>query len=414
MNKVFIKNYKGFTEDVITLKDVNFLVGENSTGKTSLLKLINILCSQQFWFGQEFNNSEVELGYFEEIKNKSTSDDFFSIGLDKHEEQKRVVFKFVEERSVPKTHFVKYSNSEYDILIKITKKQIHYRYKEATESEFKKWCTDFDFPKKYKILDVSFSEIPLFVIFTIIEDRIGSGKQKKSQPISLDTILYKKYLWLAPIRAKAKRIYESYVTKFSPEGEHIPAIIRNLLTNTSKNERSKILRILNEFGRDSNLFDEILVRNYSSSSSSPFEILIKYQDNTIKLPNVGYGVSQALPIIIEILSSKETTFSIQQPEVHLHPKAQAALGSFLFNSVAKDNNNFIIETHSDYTINRFRYSLSKKERKDINAQIIFFERTKKGNTIKHLNIDSDGSFSSKVPDAYRDFYIDEELKMLEL
>ncbi|MEX0597691.1 MAG: AAA family ATPase, partial [Candidatus Paceibacterota bacterium] len=324
------------------------------------------------------------------------------------------VFKFVEESSVPKTQFVKYSNNKYDILIKITNKQIHYRYKEATDSEFRKWCTDFDFPKKYRILDVRYSEIPLFVIFTIIEDRIGSGKRIKSQPISLDTILYEKYLWLAPIRAKAKRIYESYVTKFSPEGDHIPAIIRNLLTNTSKSEQSKILKILTEFGRDSNLFDEILVRNYSSSSSSPFEILIKYQDNTIKLPNVGYGVSQALPIIIEILSSKKTTFSIQQPEVHLHPKAQAAFGSFLFNSVIKDGNNFIIETHSDYTINRFRYNLNKKEKKGINAQIIFFERTKQGNKIKHLNIDTDGSFSSKVPDSYRDFYIDEELKMLEL
>jgi len=100
--------------------------------------------------------------------------------------------------------------------------------------------------------------------------------------------------------------------------------------------------------------------------------------------------------------------------VHLHPRAQAAFGSFLFNATTKDNNTFLIETHSDFTINRFRYSLSKKEKSRVSSQVIFFEREGHTNTISHLEINSDGSFASDVPISYREFFIGEELQLLEL
>src|SRR5690554_1792152 len=102
MEKIFIKNYKGFKHQIISLEEINFLVGENSTGKTSLLKVINLLSSHEFWFDYEFNNNEVELGYFEEIINKQTTDNFFRLGIEKQingddiEEKRtfRVLFEF--------------------------------------------------------------------------------------------------------------------------------------------------------------------------------------------------------------------------------------------------------------------------------------------------------------------------------
>ncbi len=134
----------------------------------------------------------------------------------------------------------------------------------------------------------------------------------------------------------------------------------------------------------------------------------------MKLPNVGYVVSHSLTLIVEILSSKSHTFSIQQPEVHLHPKAQAAFGSFLFNATLKDKNSFLIETHSDFTINRFRYCLSKKTDTKIDSQVLFFERKKDANSIVGIEIEKNGSFKNGVPNSYREFFIDEELKLLEL
>ncbi|WP_373942610.1 AAA family ATPase [Polaribacter sejongensis] len=83
MEKIFLKNYKGFKHQIISLEKINFLVGENSTGKTSFLKVINLLSSAEFWYDYEFNNNEVELGYFEEIINKQTTDNFFRLGIEK-------------------------------------------------------------------------------------------------------------------------------------------------------------------------------------------------------------------------------------------------------------------------------------------------------------------------------------------
>ena len=82
MKKIFLKNYKGFDEVVIPLKEVNFLVGENSCGKTSILELINVINSFEFQYKGLFNNEEVELGYFEEILSKFSKEDFFSIGIE--------------------------------------------------------------------------------------------------------------------------------------------------------------------------------------------------------------------------------------------------------------------------------------------------------------------------------------------
>lgn len=82
MKKIYFKNFKGFQEHIIELCDINFLVGENSTGKTSFINLVNLLCSQEFWFNYQFNNSEIEFGYFEEILSKISLEKCFQIGTE--------------------------------------------------------------------------------------------------------------------------------------------------------------------------------------------------------------------------------------------------------------------------------------------------------------------------------------------
>ncbi|SFC46043.1 Predicted ATPase [Flagellimonas taeanensis] len=424
MERIFLKNYKGFKHQVVNLDEMNFLVGENSTGKTSFLKVINLLSSSEFWYTYEFNNNEVELGYFDEIINKQTTDKFFQLGIEKsilidddgNKGIFRVIFEFHESNSIPTLKQIKVNIDENDVLVKFTKKQISYRLKYKNDSSFNEWATDFDFPKNYKVLSIPRNLLPVSILIHLIEREIQKNKNSFTTRRSFgNELLYSNYKWLAPIRAKAKRTYESYKIKFSPEGEHIPSILRQILSSKSNREKNKIIKALESFGKDSNLFDKIEVRELGKKNSSPFEIIIKYENIEIKLPNVGYGVSQSLPLIIEILSSKNTCFSIQQPEVHLHPKAQSAFGSFLFNAVKNDTNKFIIETHSDFTINRFRYKLhSSKEEIDFSSKVLFFERTGEGNKITTIDIKKNGSYAKKVPTNYRDFFIDEELKLLEL
>lgn len=427
MEKIYLKNYKGFKNQIIELEDINFLVGENSTGKTSILKIINLLSSAEFWFDFEFNNSEVELGYFDEIITKNIEEKYIQLALEKNssdyrEKDKkdsrrfRILLEFKQQRSVPLIDKIKVSIGKFDVLIKINTKEVTYKIKEISENSFEEWVNDLVFPKNYKRINLPFMRIPFPILLNLIQQEVLSNSEKNySRNQFQQEKLYNGYKWIAPIRAKAKRIYESYKMNFSPEGDHIPQILRQILTNSNSKEQKRIISILEKFGKESNLFDKIEIKELGKKNSSPFEINVKYRDLEVKLPNVGYGVSQSLPIIIEILSSTKTCFSIQQPEVHLHPKAQAAFGSFLFNSLINDKNKFIIETHSDFTINRLRYELLKhKAKKEIKSKVLFFERNSEGNTISDIRIKTNGSYQDEIPDSYREFFIDEELKLLEI
>ena len=121
-----------------------------------------------------------------------------------------------------------------------------------------------------------------------------------------------------------------------PEGEYIP----DYFASMSRNEPEQWERLksdLEDFGRDSGLFDEIAVLSFGKTAGSPFQVQIRKFGKRLKGPkrnliDVGYGVSQALPILTELLrEDSPKMFLLQQPEVHLHPRAQAALGSLFCN-----------------------------------------------------------------------------------
>jgi predicted ATPase len=125
-------------------------------------------------------------------------------------------------------------------------------------------------------------------------------------------------------------------------------------------------------------------------------------------------VSQSLPVFVEIFTRpKGSWFAIQQPEVHLHPRAQAALGDAFFEMAVGEEKCFLIETHSDFTIDRFRMNYRKKGKKP-NSQVLFFERKGRNNTVTSLAISAQGELSPEQPEGYRQFFVKEEMKLLGL
>jgi predicted ATPase len=176
-----------------------------------------------------------------------------------------------------------------------------------------------------------------------------------------------------------------------------------------------VKKILNRFGSDSGLYDDI---NIHDLSEDLFEVQVFIKGVARNITNVGYGVSQVLPIIIETIARQnETWFAMQQPEVHLHPRAQAALGDFLYKSNLKEGQKFIIETHSDYTIDRYRLRLNRALREgqskgEANGQVVFFDKDEKGNHLAVIQIQPDGSYPDDQPKEFRDFFIKEQLDLI--
>lgn len=424
MKTLYLDNYKGFVKTFIPFLDVNFLVGENSTGKTAILNLLNILSTPSFWISPEFNNESVELGYFDEIVNQCSSDKtYFVIGIEFKEKKSKNApkyfwMKFKKRNSLP--YIAEYMTliGDKSVLVTMHASSVDYQTIDYNGEKFPDWVLTYDnfVGQKKRLSTTQFSKMPpLGILRNIIEMEIRGDSEGKPTNGIIITPIFNRLLWLAPIRAKAQRTYESFKQAFSPEGDHIPNILRTIMTSRNKGKESSIVDALIKFGKESSLFDNIQIDEYSKAKGAPYAINVLYNSLPVRITNVGYGVSQVMPLIVEIVTSKGDMFAIQQPEVHLHPKAQAAFGELIYNSVIENKNKFIIETHSDFTINRFRYKLSQSEEKSKMAgQILFFERHNKGTQVTPIVIKENGQYPIDMPESYGNFFIDEELKMLEI
>lgn len=91
--------------------------------------------------------------------------------------------------------------------------------------------------------------------------------------------------------------------------------------------------------------------------------------------NVGFGLTYSLPIIVACLSApKGSLILLENPEAHLHPQGQAALGELL-SKCASDGVQVIVETHSDHFLNGVRLAVKNKILKPADVVVHFFERS---------------------------------------
>ena len=208
----------------------------------------------------------------------------------------------------------------------------------------------------------------------------GIGKLRESQYYAL----YSPPFASAPIRFRPRRTYDPSRPAPDPEGEYIPDYLASVSRN-APDQWGRLKADLEGFGRDSGLFDEIGVLSFGKTAGSPFQMQIRKFGKRLKGPkrnliDVGYGVSQALPILTELLrEDSPRMFLLQQPEVHLHPRAQAALGS-LFCNLSASGKQIIVETHSDYILDRARMDIrdGKTDLKPDDISILYFERDELG------------------------------------
>lgn len=112
------------------------------------------------------------------------------------------------------------------------------------------------------------------------------------------------------------------------------------------------------------------------------------------LTHVGVGVSQVLPILVaSLLAEPDTTLIFEQPELHLHPKVQTLLADF-FLSMTQLGKQCVIETHSEYLINRirFRAAAAVKNNPWVEAvKMYFVGKEEQGSAFREVNINEYGA-----------------------
>ena len=192
-----------------------------------------------------------------------------------------------------------------------------------------------------------------------------------------------------PIRAADRLTGESPVS-VGGTGENLLGV----LYRDEKRGRSKrrLLSHLNYWlDKKFNLVKDVHIEPLTKSGSL-FALTGKDSRSNIdiNLAAVGFGVSQVAPIIVQgFLSLPNTAIIIEQPEIHLHPAAQAELGD-LFIQLAEAEKQLFIETHSQYLLFRIQRRIAEGALDAKKVRVFFVSRQETGSVVKQLELDERG------------------------
>ena len=437
MDSITLENYRCFGEkQTARLAPLTLLVGPNSTGKTSFLALIRALLDVALRGAiPDFQESPFHLGSFDDIvhqkggrtnpqgefeagfgKRSVTSSDVVVTFTATFGNRKGVPFPVKRSLAVGDRIFEARARRDGNLSLRFVAGD-----KEVLRPDVPNWYADGDFglgPLQYWVSEL--------VHGPHINEEAQHLEQRASDDVldrARDFFIQFEQAWSrhthalswysgGPVRSHPRRTYDPMRQAQDAEGEYIPSYLAGLFRRDAE-EWQLLKSRLEEFGRSSGLFHEIEVRSFGKSDGDPFQLQIRKFGNRRKgrprnLIDVGYGVSQALPILTELLRvDAPETFLLQQPEVHLHPSAQASLGT-LFCQVAAGGRQIVVETHSDYLIDRVRMDVRDQttDLKPEDVSILYFEPADLDVKIHSIRLDEMGNVLD-APHSYSQFFMEE-------
>ena len=441
INEITLENYRCFhTKQVAPMAPLTLLVGENSTGKTSFLAMIRVLWDCIYGLGMpDFNEEPFQLGSFDEIAHRQNersepASTFEAKARVDHDWEADFVFGEMED--FPMLRKTRFTNIGEDWI------EQYYDNENCLRMHVGTSRGEWEVPKSINNQDTVLSLNTLGRMLPFIFPNLYFSDRKvpheEFSPLygapqfeELDVNSIKKFRCRdkphqnqrpsasAPVRSKPKRTYDPIPRFRDPEGSHVPMLLARL---ASKDKRtwSVLKNELERFGKAAGIFNEINVNRLEESGNAPFQIQVRRFDEKrnrkgIKqdLTDVGYGISQILPILTELLLPENThMLLLQQPEVHLHPKAQATLGTLLC-EVAAQGRQLVVETHGDHLINRIRMDVrdGKIGLNPEDVSILFFEQKGLNVQIHAIRIDKLGNVLD-APASYGRFFMEETARSL--
>ena len=436
MDSVTFENYRCFRErQTVRLAPLTLLVGENSTGKTSFLALIRALWDMAYDSRiPDFREEPWDLGSYDEIAHHRGSRggraSAFKVGFrlprnrGPRGSSNEFTFSLVNDRMSPAPIELTRARGETWISEQVPP-LAPYSLTVGTPRGQWRLTTPADFGYGREGFVVS----PARFVFSKV-GRFGASEFDPldgAPPLDQDDFEKLRRLTVGPSRARTRRPFASAPVRSEPlrtydpsrifpdpEGDYIPMYLADVQAR-DPDTWQYLKERLEAFGGPAGLFDEIEVRHFGGHGS-PFQIRVKKHGGRLIGPwrnivDVGYGVSQALPVITEIFRRDASEMALlQQPEVHLHPMAQAALGSLLCQIASESGSRrrLIVETHSYDLINRVRMDVRDgvNEISPDDVVVLYFERDGLDVKIHEITFDELGNLNG-APSSYGRFFMEE-------
>lgn len=202
--------------------------------------------------------------------------------------------------------------------------------------------------------------------------------------------IFDSLFYVGPLREPAKRVY-GLSGEMPPDvgtrGENAPEIIYRW------RRKPKVLRELRkwlerfEFNADLT-WDDVGLEGFS--------LLLQHEkDVPTSFLDVGFGVSQVLPLIVQGLKSPKRSWMItEQPEIHLNPRLQAKLADY-FVALAKGEKGVLVETHSEHLLLRLRTLVAQGEISSDDVALYYVEPGEQASSVREVPIESTGHIDRK-------------------
>ena len=435
--KLFLENVRSFEAwHEIPIAPATVLLGENSAGKSTLLGMLAVVHHEGFPSnGNFFNQFPFEFGGYKTLAHSKKGVTHFSVGL-----QTTVMTPFRQKSNQKQGQEVSAGviaafreNDGLPVLCHVFAwlgdSAITFCEKEYEHLDRKEQVT---FAGTMKIDSIVLREPnPQGLAMSQLRRLTFEKREKESESRDKDRRELEEVAFLmhmvtsggflrwsnksamafAPMRSRPKRTYDQLSDEFSPEGDHVPLLLARA-TDPNNRQAKELHDALRDFGKYSEMFTDVGVKQLGRGSGDPFQVQVKTGARNTNLMDVGYGVSQILPLIVDAQrANSKTVLLLQQPEVHLHPKAQAALGSMIKDWVSKSKKTVVVETHSDYLVDRLRLEVKRGHLGENDVKIFFLEKNGIQTKLYLLTVDAEGNVLN-APDSYRDFFLREQMALL--
>jgi len=204
---------------------------------------------------------------------------------------------------------------------------------------------------------------------------------------------FSRVFYLGPLRRKTRRF--SPITGETPqdvgfEGENALKLIYKDFKSSMKQKKNLVERVKSWLIKF-DVASELSVVTFPGYQFA-LNIIDPHNKSIVNLSDVGFGVSQVLPLIVEgFYSPLDSMILIEQPEIHLHPALQSHLGDLLID-ISKEGKTIVVETHSEHLILRLQRKIASGELSKDDVAIYFVEPGGEGSSVKRITLNEYGQF----------------------
>jgi len=425
-----LRNFRAFRREKFDFSKLNIFVGPNNSGKSSALSALNVLAQTNSAGAIDtgplvLNGDFDQLGTFKDAVHGGRANtpmgftvNTGSVHFDfevKYRLQRRELYiqKFRTFRDGRPVFDYISTSDRYDISIMGKSIEQLNLSQWKRRPRFRGFFPEYRFPFRFRDDDaLSRNQQDIIREFERDMSRIRSSLMR----------LFHGFETISPFRIQPQRTYLTSGETPSAIGQNGQNTVTLLASDASKRGSEKFGYVdqVSKWLRVTGIASSLRVKHLTDRH---FEITVVGLDGTEhNICDVGFGVSQVLPVLTAgirhaLPSSQQAShlrgspiLVVQEPEIHLHPNAQAELGTF-FASVARMPGQIFLETHSDSLVLRIARHVALGDLSPDDVRIFYVSPTEGGREVTRMLVDESGAFE---PDWPNDFFPQRQIESLEL